>query len=75
MIFRKGSYVKKYEKWFIYGKKLEIVNSYVCLGFLFTITLSFNQSMTRLARKGKIASFDVIWAYRRLDPMMKDTFF
>ena len=31
--------------------------------------------MTHLARRGKIASFDVIQAYRRLDPMMKNTFF
>ena len=55
-------------------KKLEIVNSYVYLGFLFTTTLSLNQSVTHLARKGKTASFDVIRVYRRLDPMTKDTF-
>ena len=77
MIFRKGGYVKKCEKWFIYGKELEIVNSYVYLGFLFTTILILNQSVTHLAKKkgGKTASFDVIPAYRRLDPKTKDTFF
>ena len=72
-IFRKGGYVKKCLKWLIYVEKLEIVNSYVYLGFLFTATLCLNQSVTHLARKGKIASFDVIRAYRRLNPMTKDT--
>ena len=59
----------------MYGKKLEIVNSYVYLGFLFTVTLSLNQSVTHLARKGQIASFDEIREYRRSDPMTKDTLF
>ena len=75
MIFRKDGYFKKCEKWFIHGKKLKTVNSYVYLGFLFTTTLSLNHSVTHLARKGKIASFDVIRTYRRLDPMARDTFF
>ena len=51
LIFRKGGYVKKCEKWFIYGKKLEIVNSYEYLGFLFTTLLSLNQSVTHLKKK------------------------
>ena len=54
MIFRKGGYDKKCEKWLIYSKKLEIVNSYVYLGFLFTTTLSLNQSVTHLARNVKL---------------------
>ena len=75
MIFRKGSYIKECEKCFIYGKKLAIVNRYAYLGFLFTATLSVNQCVTHLGKKGKIASFDVIKVYRCLDPTMKDTFF
>ena len=55
------------------GKKLETVNSYVYLGFLFNTTLSLNQSATHLARKGRMACCDVIRAYGLLDPMTKDT--
>ena len=33
------------------GKKLETVNSYVYLGFLFNTTLSLNQNVTHLAKE------------------------
>ena len=44
------------------------------LDFLFTTTLSLNQSVTHQARDGKIASFDVILVYRRLDQVFISLF-
>ena len=33
MVFRKGEHLAAHEKWFINGQRLEVVNSYVCLGY------------------------------------------
>ena len=39
MVFRKGGFLGKNEKWFLEGNEVEVVNSYTYLGYTFTTKL------------------------------------
>ena len=52
MVFRKGGYLSKHEKWYYDGIEMEIVNKYHYLGFAFTATLSVKQCIDHLVAKG-----------------------
>ena len=51
MVFRKGDYLSKHEKWYYDGIEMEVVNKYHYHGFAFTTTLSVKQSTEHLVAK------------------------
>ena len=53
MVFRKGGYLSKHEKWYYDGIEMEVVNKYHYLGFAFTTTVSVKQGTDHLAAKSK----------------------
>ena len=52
MVFRKGGYLSKHEKWYYDGIEMEVVNKYHYLGFAFMTTLSVKQGTEHLVAKG-----------------------
>lgn len=56
VVFRKGGFGEKWEKWFLGEMFLEVVNSYVYFGLTFTATMSSFQGTKQLAAKGKFPS-------------------
>ena len=55
IVFRKGGYLSKFEKWFYGGHPIEIVNSYVYLGFEFSTRMSLRCSTDAFIIKAKNA--------------------
>ena len=55
IVFRKGGYLSKYEKWFYGGHPVEVVNKYVYLGFEFTTKMSVTSSLSSFVIKAKHA--------------------
>ena len=55
IVFRKGGYLSKYDKWFYDGHPVEIVNKYVYLGFEFTTRMSVTSSLSSFIIKSKHA--------------------
>ncbi|MCB4763515.1 MAG: hypothetical protein LGB78_06400 [Sulfurovum sp.] len=51
MVFRKGSYLSKQEKWYYDSIEMEVVNKYHYFGFAFTTTLSVKQGTNHLVEK------------------------
>ena len=64
MVFRKGGFLGKNEKWFLEGNEVEVVNSYTYLGYTFTTKLSVCQGVSLLAAKGKKATYDCVRVLR-----------
>jgi len=75
MVFRHGGYLSKYEKWYIDGCPLEVVNNYIYLGYKFTTTMSSIETAKHLAVKGRHATYNTIRAYNQLQNMTSKTFF
>jgi hypothetical protein len=75
MVFRKGGYLTKWEQWFFDGTKLQVVNQYCYLGFMFTTTLSLKQGTQHLVAKGRKAVFSLAKVFQKCKEMSKDTFF
>lgn len=75
MVFRKGGYLSKSEKWYFDGSELEIVNKYCYLGYTFTTMLSLKQGTDHLVTKGKKAVFFLCKAFQKCKEMTRDTFF
>ena len=42
VVFRKGGFLGRNERWFIGGTVLEVVNRYMYLGFIFTTAMNAN---------------------------------
>jgi hypothetical protein len=59
MVFRKGGFLGKHEKWFYNGKRLEVVNSYCYLGYNFTTMVSVKRGTMHLVTKGKKAAMQL----------------
>ena len=55
IVFRKGGFLSKYEKWFYDRHPIEVVNRYVYLGFEFTTKMSKKSSLTSFIIKAKHA--------------------
>ena len=55
MVFRKGGFWGKHEKWHLNGKNIEVVNEYTYLGYTFTTKMSVTKGVDVLAEKGKRA--------------------
>ena len=75
IVFRKGGFLGKTEKWFLEGNEVEVVNSYTYLGYTFTTKLSVCQGVSLLAAKGKKATYDCVRALRNFSEMTRQTFF
>ena len=75
MVFRKGGFLGKNEKWFLEGNEVEVVNSYTYLGYTFTTKLSVCQGVSLLAAKGKKETYDCIRVLRNFNELTRQTFF
>lgn len=75
MVFRKGGFLGKNEKWYLNGKLLEVVNEYNYLGFVFTTKMSLKRGVDFLAVKGRRACIDCIRHVRKLNDISKSCFF
>ena len=60
MVFRKGGYLGKYEKWWLNGELLEVVNSYKYLGIEFSTRLSTSNITSAAAPKARKATYDIL---------------
>ena len=75
MVFRKGGYLGKCEKWFFEGRQLDVVNKYCYLGFNFTTMLSGKIGVTDLVVKGKKAVYLICRAFQKCKQMVQRVFF
>jgi len=75
MVFRKGGFLAKHEKWFFDGKQLEVVNKYCYLGFVFTTKLSAKLGTQHLVLKGKKAVMYLNTLFGKCKDMFKEIFF
>ena len=75
MVFRKGGHHAKGEKWFLEGTKLEIVNKYKYLGFVFTTRLSLDSTVEDFCTKGKQKTMHILKVTWRLRCLKPDVFF
>ena len=73
MVFRKGGYLSKHEKWYYDGVEMEVVNKYHYLGFAFTTTLSVKQGTDHLVAKGKKAVLNLCTSFHKCRGMTKET--
>ena len=74
MVFRKGGFLGKHEKWYLGEALLEVVNEYNYLGFMFTTKMSFNKGVGHLAVKGKRACIDCLKYLGMLNDFTKSCF-
>ena len=74
MTFRKGGQPAKGEHWYLEGTKLEVVNRYKYLGYVFTTRLSLNTALEDLCIKGKQKSLHILKAMWRLQSMKTNVF-
>ena len=82
-VFRKGGHIAAGEKWFLYGKELEIVNRYKYLGYTLTAKLSSVCACKDFASKAKgkildlmrtmwsLGSFDTTVFFQLFDAQIK----
>ena len=75
MVFRKGGHLAKGEQWFLEGTKLEVVNKYKYLGFVFTTKLSVNNALEDLCVKGKQKALHILKAMWSLRTLKTKVFF
>ena len=62
MVLRKGGHLATHEKWFIDGQRLEVVNSYVYLGYTLTTKLSVSTALEPIMVKAKKKVMDILRA-------------
>ena len=67
MVFRKGGFLSKDEKWFYRNIPLEVVNSYVYLGVNVTTKLSFVSSTNSLVTKSKKALYQIMYSLKSIN--------
>lgn len=75
MVFRKGGFLGKNEKWTLDGSELEVVNEYKYLGYVFTTKMSLNKGVDAQAVKGKRASVECVKSISKLNDISKSCFF
>ena len=74
VIFRKGGYIAKNEKWYYGNKCLKIVNAYRYLGIDFTTKLSFNNATRPFVSKAKQICFELSKSLYNIDCYSIDVF-
>lgn len=75
IVFRKGGFLSKFEHWTFNGMKVEVVNEYCYLGFVFTTMLSHKIGTKHLVSKGKKAVFNLCRLQQQLKEINKEIFF
>jgi hypothetical protein len=75
IVFRKGGFLGKREKWFYDGKRIEVVNSYSYLGFTFSSMLSVKAGTQNLVCKAKKAAYLICRAFSKCKEMSAEIFF
>ena len=75
MVFRKGGFLSKYEKWFYGGHPVEVVNKYVYLGFEFTTRMSVTSSLSSFIIKAKHALNALLRSLNTIDCHENKIFF
>ena len=75
MVFRKGGHLSKNEIWYFDDHRLEVVNNYCYLGYIFTPMLSSKQGTGGLVTKAKKATFFLCRTLRKCKEMTRETFF
>ena len=66
MVFRKGGYLGRNEKWFYNNEPVEVVNQYNYLGITFTTRLSFVNTLMPLIAKSKKSINEILFSLRSL---------
>ena len=75
MVFRKGGFLGKHEKWHLDGNNIEVVNEYTYLGYTFTTKMSVTKGVDVLAAKGKRACVECVRYIGKLSEISKKCFF
>ena len=66
MVFRAGGFLGQREKWWIDGKRLDVVNSYKYLGFTLTTKLSGDIALTDYVGRAKRKIINIIRAMKTI---------
>ena len=75
MVFRKGGFLSKGERWSINGKTLEVVNKYKYLGFVFTTKLSLSAALDTQVVRAKQKTLRLLNTMRHLHTQSVTVFF
>ena len=75
MVFRKGGFLGRSERWFVGGHILEVMNRHLYLCFTFTTVMNANEAAKQLAVKGKKSLLELLRAHTQLGQMCRQTFF
>ena len=67
IVFRKGGYLARSEKWIYGGETMSVVNAYKYLGLYFTTKISFSYACEDIASRAKKAVFAIFHILYRLD--------
>ena len=73
MVFRRGGFLGKNEKWFFKKQQLETVDSYKYLGFTLTTRLSDTKACEDFAKRAKMKVFEILktmWALCSLNTVI-----
>ena len=66
MVFRKGGYLAAKERWFWGDQKLEVVNTYRCLGIIFSTGHSFTAAMEDIAIRAKKGTIEILRTLKKI---------
>ena len=72
MVFRKGGFLAKHEKWFYNDTRLEVVNNYCYLFQSLLTKLSCKQGTDHLAAKGKKAVICLSKAFQKYKEIIRN---
>ena len=75
IVFRKGGFLSRFEKWYYGANPVEVVNSYTYLGFVFTTKMSMKTSLSFFILKAKNALNTLFRSLNSIDCHDNNIFF
>ena len=75
MVFRRGGFLGRRERWTVDGQNLEVVNQYRYLGFVFTTKLSMSKALDSQIVKAKQKTLHLLRTMRNLHTQSATVFF
>ena len=75
IVFRKGGYLNRHEKWFIEGEKVEVVNQYKYLGYTLTTKLSGDVALAEYVGRARAKVYSILKALKTLGKVNISIFF
>jgi hypothetical protein len=75
IVFRKGGFLGRRERWFFGGSQLEVVNSFKFLGLTFSTRLGFTAALEDAATKAKKCTVEILRALRKINCISLVVFF